>query len=437
MKAKENFTAKRIAEFSCPQNKNQDFLWDAKAPGLGLRVTRAGSRSFIFESRLHGDTIRITIGDVRTWSVGQAQSEAIRLKAMVDQGIDPRAVKAEKAAAVQHAKREALRQELTLGDVWPRYIAERQDKWGDLHKRDHELVSQLGGLPKKRGRGLTEPGPLVPLLGVRLCELSGPRIAKWLEAEAVQRPARAALAFRLLSVFINWAASEEDLKGLVPMDACKHSRVRRALPKKKTIHGDCLEREQLAAWFTAVRSLSNPAISAYLQCLLLTGARRRELAALQWTDIDWRWRRATIRDKDEGSREIPLSPYVLSLLQGLPRLNEWVFASPTSDSGCLAEPTPAHKRALQLAGLPDMTLHGLRRSFITLGEEADINAGALAQIAGHKPSALEERHYKRRTIGRLGEILASFESWMLAQTDISLAQELSRTRPLEPSLKVA
>ena len=51
----------------------------------------------------------------------------------------------------------------------------------------------------------------------------------------------------------------------------------------------CLQRKQLPLWFEHVRKLANPVHSAYLQALLLTGARREELAALQWTDVDFRW----------------------------------------------------------------------------------------------------------------------------------------------------
>ncbi|TWI40729.1 hypothetical protein IP95_00921, partial [Extensimonas vulgaris] len=40
-----NFTAARVANFTCPPGKAQAFLWDADAPGLGLRVTSNGAAS--------------------------------------------------------------------------------------------------------------------------------------------------------------------------------------------------------------------------------------------------------------------------------------------------------------------------------------------------------------------------------------------------------
>lgn len=79
------------------------------------------------------------------------------------------------------------------------------------------------------------------------------------------------------------------------------------------------------AWqaYIAERSASvidgNPVISAYLQGLLLTGARRNELAALRWADVDFKWKSLTIRDKVEGERVFPLTPYLESLIAALPR----------------------------------------------------------------------------------------------------------------------
>ena len=95
----ENFTAARIAGFKCELGKQQRIHWDGKTPGLGLRVTAAGSKAFIFETSLNNKTIRMTIGDCRTWMIGDAQAEATRLKVMTDQGIDPRQVIADAIAS--------------------------------------------------------------------------------------------------------------------------------------------------------------------------------------------------------------------------------------------------------------------------------------------------------------------------------------------------
>ena len=60
-----------------------------------------------------------------------------------------------------------------------------------------------------------------------------------------------------------------------------------------------------------------------------------------------------------------------------------------------------------------LTPHGLRRSYRTLAIWAHINEGSLAQIAGHKPSALVERHYIVRPMDMLRETLQEYENWIL------------------------
>jgi integrase len=228
---------------------------------------------------------------------------------------------------------------------------------------------------------------------------------------------------------------------LVPAGACKAQQVRDELPKKNVKKDDCVQREQLPMWFKAVRQMANPVQSAYLQILLLTGARRRELASLKWADVDFQWLKMTIRDKVEGEWIIPWTPYVAYLLRGLKARNdapppvrrlrklegrdetwkpsEWAFSSASSVDGRLAEPTSGHKRALKAAGLPDITLHGLLRSFGTLAEWTEAPAGVVAQIMGHRLSAIAEKHYRARPIDLLRMWHLKIEVWILEQENVS------------------
>jgi integrase len=438
--AKVKFTAGRVDGFQCESGKSASFLWDSVAPGLGLRAASSGGKSYIFQAKLSGQVIRVTIGAPGTWAIDAAQAEARRLKVIIDNGQDPRHVKADKLDAEQatrDAKQAAaaalqtrqIRESVTLGEVWKVYLESRKPKWGERHYLDHVELASIGGEDKKRGKGKTSPGPLASLMPLPLTELTGKRLGEWLAVEKVKRSTRAALAYRLLSVFVNWCDSQADLAGLVPSGACRSQQVKDEIPSKNTKEGDCLQREQLGAWFDAVRKMGNPVQSAYLQALLLTGARRRELAALCWADIDFQWKSVIIRDKVEGERVIPLTPYVAQLLTALPRRSEWVFSSPSAANGQLTEPTPGHKRALAAAGLPDLTLHGLRRSFGTLCEWVEVPSGISAQIMGHKPSAIAEKHYRRRSLDLLRKWHVQCEAWILNEAKIDFM-------PAEPGLHV-
>jgi len=409
----------RVEGHRCPPEKSQSFLWDEKTPGLGLRATITGAKAYIFQAKIHGSTVRVTIGDPKSWPIDKAQEEARRLQRMVDEGKDPREVRAEQRAASQAKKAEARRQDTTFEIAWLAYLDERKPYWSERHYRDHVNLASKGGVKKKRGGGETMAGPLASLRVVKLSELTGERIAEWLKSQIDDRPTMAALSFRLVRAFIRWAAETPDYRGVIPEDAYKARSVKNAVPKVKAKEGDCLQREQLSAWFDAVRKIGNPVTSAYLQALLLTGARREEMAALKWTDVDFQWRSLSLSDKvEDGGRIIPLTPYLAGILDALPRRNEWVFSSPAAAAGKIAEPRLAHNQALDGAQLPSVTLHGLRRSFGTLSEWCEVPVGVVAQIMGHKPSALAEKHYRRRPLDLLRSWHDRIEAWILKEARV-------------------
>jgi len=432
--AKVNLTPGRISSFTCLNG--QSFLWDSTTPGLGVRATPGGTKAFILQSRFASKTIRITIGDAGAITLADARSEARRLILLIEQGIDPREQKRQ-IVAEQEATKAARQEEDALkqaqgaliADIWQEYLAARAPKWGERHMRDHRKLSQDGSAERRKGGGLRKPGPLHPLLCLHLNDLTPDVLEKWIEQEVADRPTQSRLALRLLQGFLNWC-SEQPLYQSAVNPGIITRQVKEVLPKRQA-KTDCLMKEQLAGWFAGVRQIQNPVVAAYLQGLLLTGARKEELAGLKWGDVDFRWKSMTIRDKIEGQRIIPLTPFVESLLQFLPRRNEWVFSSPTAASGRLQEPFKAHNRALAVAGIDHLSLHGLRRSFGSLAEWVELPTGIVAQIMGHKPSATAERHYRVRPLDLLRQWHIRLEEWILEQAGIGIPVSSENREPLK------
>ena len=426
--AKIAFTAGRVSGFKCPPDKKQAFMWDVTAPGLGLRATPAGKPAYVFQSVYQGKDLRITIGSPAAWSIPDAQAKARELQRLIDEGKDPRDLKREAIAAVEAKRQQEQEREqadkvaaVTVGEAWAAYIAERTPHWGELHRKDHERLTRAGGETSKRGtrgRGVTIAGPLHPLLGLALRDLTAPVIEAWAAREAQTRPTAARLAWRLLKAFLGWCAEQPEYAPVLPsVNPAKTKKAREALGKPKA-KDDSLLKEQLPAWFAAVRSIGNPTVAAYLQTLLLTGARPGEVLAMRWDDLNTQWRGLTIRDKVEGERVIPLTPYVHNLLAALPRRNEFVFASSRNENTPLTEPNHAHDKACKVAAIDGLTLHGLRRSFGTLSEWLEAPSGVVAQIQGHKPSATAEKHYRVRPLDLLRVHHERIEAWILEQAGI-------------------
>lgn len=121
---REKLTAARIRDFTCPPGKAQAFMWDSESPGLALRATPGSTnrddskgKAYIFQGKLNGKDLRVTIGDVRVWPLDDvvdkqtkavtqrgARTEARRLQTLIDQRIDPRELVREQEAAKKAAK---------------------------------------------------------------------------------------------------------------------------------------------------------------------------------------------------------------------------------------------------------------------------------------------------------------------------------------------
>ena len=416
--AKVAFTRARIEGFRCAADKRQAFLWDAVQSGLGLRVTPSGKPAFVFQAVYIGRDVRITIGSPDAWSIPEAQARARELQREIDAGRDPRALKAGEEAASEAKRAE---ESVLVRDAWTRYVAEGRPKrkaaWKPRYVADMAKMTAAGGDPKKRGKGKTLPGHLHPLLGLRLRDVDEDRLAAWFTEESKRSKHQATRALMMLRGFLRWCAARPEYRNLVNRDAGKAPAILESLPavEKRT---DALELAQVAGWWAAVEQLPNPAASVYLRALVLTGARREEMAALTWDAIDFRWKKLTIADKVGDTRTLPLTPYLAAMLARLPRqkmqdgtANPFVFAS-ASKTARLADPRSNLDRANREAGIDHLTIHGLRRSYALLGEAAGAPAGAIAQAMGHRPSAVHEG-YKPRSLDALRPFLERVEAYIL------------------------
>ncbi|WP_374662129.1 tyrosine-type recombinase/integrase [Inhella sp.] len=456
-----SLTAGLISDLACPAGKQQAFLRDADCKGLRVRVTEAGAKSFVFESKVNGKTLRRTIGEATgnppPWSIEAARIEANRLRVLVDRKQDPRELdkeaereKVRRAAEAEAAQAAAAALAVTVGEVWPVYMEHGKPRkkaaWKPRYRSDLLKAASPGGEPLKRGKGVTKPGHLAALMPLTLASIDQDTIRDWYLSESNRAPIQAARAVAMFSGFLSWCATRREYRALVNKEAARASDLNDVLPASRS-RTDALEAEQLAAWFAGIDKLRNRHAAAYLVALLLTGARREEMAGLRWADVDFQNRRMTIADKVEATRVIPLAPYLASLLASLPRVvladgeqNPFVFASAVtqkgankgrsrSASGRIAEPRAYHADVLTEAGLPHVSIHGLRRSFALMGEAAGVPAGAIAQVMGHRPSAVSE-HYKPRPIGVLGEYLAKVETFILERAGIAFDAQAAMQRGL-------
>jgi len=155
-----------------------------------------------------------------------------------------------------------------------------------------------------------------------------------------------------------------------------------------------LQPEELEQFFQAVekeRQVGNPDIADYILLSLFTGARRSNVLAMQWKDVDLarnQWRISGEESKNKSVMLIPLIGEVMEILERRRQMASSVFVFPShGKTGHLAEPRKGWERVLKSAGLVNVRLHDLRR---TMGSYQTIGGASTAIVGktlGHKHPA--------------------------------------------------
>lgn len=437
--SKVSLTVARIQALRCPPGKSQVFLWDLN-PNLGVRLKPNGSPSFIFQGSLLGQSVRVTIGRCATLTIPEAKAEAIRLQKMINDGLDPRLEKEKTLAATVAAQNEKKKVGVTVGQVWSDYMARgtarKGREWSVSYNQKRESAMSAGGQLPKRGTKRTVPGILFSLSDVLLKDLDDNRVQAWAIAELAAIAARSTrkktahkpgyasvkAGSEWLSGMLRWCSTQAEYKAIVDARAVRSSTVQDNIPSGTGARRkDLLEVGQLESFFVNLDSMKNRTFAGYLTAVLLTGARREEVAPIKWSDIDFRWKKFTIHNKTtadvERTRVLPLTPYIESVFKAMPKINDFVFASTRSKLGYVRDSRKSLAPVLENAELPHLTIHGFRRTYSLLYEEAGCVASAMEQIIGHVVQTMDE-HYKPRTVEQLRPWLERYENFVIEKAKL-------------------
>ncbi len=108
----------------------------------------AGSKSYIFQGKLNGNVIRMTLGDIETMSLAEARDRAAQLRVQIREGCDPRQVKADVTAADASKRAKAQSGKAPAMDAWCEYVDIRRSAWGTRYLEQHEYMMAKGGEDK-------------------------------------------------------------------------------------------------------------------------------------------------------------------------------------------------------------------------------------------------------------------------------------------------
>jgi integrase len=157
-------------------------------------------------------------------------------------------------------------------------------------------------------------------------------------------------------------------------------------PAKETSRDRVLtDAELCSVWRAAGKTDVDPVYRSMMRMLILTGARRGEVAGLTWDEIDLKTRQWTLpapRAKNGRAHIIPLSRQAITVLNAVPRLHErYIFSANGKHAiGGFSQPKD---RLNALCGFSDWTVHDLRRTTASGMARIGISLPVIERVLNH------------------------------------------------------
>ncbi len=357
MKAKNkiNFTHRTLNSLTTPSSMRSITYFDTQVDNLNIIVTRGGSKTFYVRKNIDGQSKRVRLGAYPDLSVDNARNMALEIKSIIAKGQNP------------FEQQMMKKKEFTLNEMFEYYL----EHHAKPHKKPYSIKSDISNYTNhiRKQIGLK-----------KLSAISNSDIVKIHTAIGLKHPYMANRVLALLSSLFNKAIEWQIAKGLNPTNGIKKF--------KEKSRDRFLQKDELIRLFQALESESNHDIRDYVYLSLYTGARRSNVLAMQWSELDldagiWR-----IEETKNGeTQNIPLVEDALAILmqRQMTRdsISPYIFSS-HSKAGHMVEPKKGWKRIIENAGIENLRLHDLRR---TLGSYQAINGTSLhiiGQSLGHK-----------------------------------------------------
>jgi integrase len=344
------FTKAALDALSVDSSASRVVYYDDKARGLCIMVA-ARTKTFYVLRKHQGKTERILIGRYPDTTIEQARNRAGQINSELDAGKNRNDVKRQR------------RTELTLGELHTIYLERhartRNRKPENAENNYRRYLSDWGN------RKLSE----IKRSDVQV------HIAKL--AKTIS-PATANITLALLRAMFNRAIDWELFKGANPTaNIPKYPE----LSRDRFLYGDELER-----FLAALREMESATMRDFFMMLLATGARKSNVAAMRWVDINLNasvWR---VPDTKNGEPyQVALTGPAIEILKHRRKVEkgEWVFSG-TSKSGHIEEPKKAWASLLERAQINNLRMHDLRRTFGSFMAAQGASLQMIGKALGHK-----------------------------------------------------
>ncbi len=341
------FGKRKLEDLPLPTKGKRITYHDTTQLGLSLRVTHTRSMTFIVRCRIDGVPEYKTLGKFPALTVENARKAAQDFLAKVARGENPA------------QDRRDNKSEFTLEQGFKLYMEQHirvhaTERTNQEYQRTYNIhISKLGS---RRLSSISFKE--IDSLHANIGENRGKYIAN--------------RVVELLKSLYTWLKKKRHYDGENPAWGIEKFKEK---PRERFLQAD-----ELPRFFDSIALEENHSVRDYVLLSLLTGARKQNMLAMRWDEIDFQNKTWTIPlTKNQDSATIPLIPAAIEIIEARKkqRVNEWVFAS-YGKTGHMSDPKKGWKRIIERAGITDLRIHDLRRS---MGSWLAINQTSLTVIA--------------------------------------------------------
>lgn len=386
------FSKTALLALDLPEAGKRATFYDTETPKLALRVTHAGAKTFYVVKRAGAGMAWLKLGTFPDMTVENARKEAAKVLGEFATGANPAAV------------RRAVREEPTFAEVLAEYLLNKRKRNGS------PLAERTKGEYLNTARLY-----LSTIMQAKLSGITHEQVVKIHNKVGKTAPFAANRAKAMISSVFNYAKDKRLYSGENPAEGitgfAEEARERFA------------QADELSALLAAVAQSDQ---RDYFLLSLLTGARRSNVQAMAWRELDLPgavWRIG--KTKNGTPQNVPLSPEAVMVLNAR---RERAGASPfvfpgTGKTGHLVEPKKAWATILRTASLLRLL------DALSLDEAARTEAEAL--LAEGLAKAEKRYHAQAAAAGidpadfamtdlRIHDLRRTLGSWQ-AKTGASLA----------------
>ncbi|MDO9485021.1 MAG: site-specific integrase [Actinomycetota bacterium] len=348
-----NFSNTSLTAIS-PPTTGRDVYRDTKTPGLELRVTSAGAKTFsVFKRTKDGHPERVTLGRFPAVSVEQARKMAGKVFTAIAEGVSPAAIK------------RAHKEELTFGQLFAQYMERHAKSKKTTFMEDQQRYTQY----------LEQP------LGSKKLSAIDLNTVRAVHTK-ITNDGRPTVANRVLAVISTTFGRGIEWGYLTHNPA---TGVRR---NKEESRERFLQPDELKAFFDSLAKEPNETIRDFLFIGLFTGARKANVLAMKWSDLNFErqiWRIS--QTKNGTPQDVILVDSAIERLKARRNApdSDPVYVFPgDGKTGHLAAPAKGWRRVLENAGIADLRIHDLRRTLASWQAMTGASLPIIGKSLNHK-----------------------------------------------------